>query len=579
LTEIWFDDIQHKLPLSAPERQAIAHWVATALTGEPAVAWPERLRVDERPRLVFLSLSDGRQPATVCWGSGWGLHAAVEAALARARQEPVAAAMRFCKIDIVQSTIACERLNLERPFKHERSLYGLAGDRASQIALLPEELVGQQLLDTEQRLDADRLARYLQARPQQAEAWARLRAASPVKFYRFACSSFATDGRDAWLLYRGHRCFNAIAPADLLAAATRGGDYLRRQQADDGRFTYCYYGSRDRVAIGYNLLRHAGAVSALLDLYEVTGELAWLDSAQGGLDYLLGFSQPSLLAPDVGQCIVEDGFAKLGTTALAAIAVAKFLRLARQDAWLPQLLQFARHLQAAQQPSGAFLAHRQTYPSGEETQFVSICYPSQALLALIYVYRATQRDSWLQRAEAAARYLLAIAPARDLDNYWLLCGLTELFACLGRADYRERAERLAAAVASRQHQAGYDRQPDWLGSFGQPPSATATAARLEGLCAVSQMTRLVARGDPSETLSDRDRRQEAIWLASRFLLQLQCEPTLTMYLPQPERACGGFRQHLDDFTLRLDDTYRSIASLLAAYRLTAVPIAQVARAN
>ncbi|NJO19709.1 MAG: hypothetical protein HC838_06040 [Spirulinaceae cyanobacterium RM2_2_10] len=57
----------------------------------------------------------------------------------------------------------------------------------------------------------------------------------------------------------------------------------------------------------------------------------------------------------------------MGATALAIIALVKYTICTRQQHYLPQLLQLARHLQAAQQPSGAFLHHRQAYPSGEDT--------------------------------------------------------------------------------------------------------------------------------------------------------------------------------------------------------------------
>ncbi|NJO19708.1 MAG: hypothetical protein HC838_06035 [Spirulinaceae cyanobacterium RM2_2_10] len=139
-----------------------------------------------------------------------------------------------------------------------------------------------------------------------------LRQAARVKFYRFACTSFATDGRDAWLLYRGHRCFNAIAPSDLLNAAERGGRYLRHQQSPEGRFTYCYHASRDRVTIDYNLLRHAGAAIALLDLYEVTGELEFLDAAQGGLDYLCPLAKRHPSSPPSAAALLKTALRSWG---------------------------------------------------------------------------------------------------------------------------------------------------------------------------------------------------------------------------------------------------------------------------
>ncbi|NJO19710.1 MAG: hypothetical protein HC838_06045 [Spirulinaceae cyanobacterium RM2_2_10] len=194
---------------------------------------------------------------------------------------------------------------------------------------------------------------------------------------------------------------------------------------------------------------------------------------------------------------------------------------------------------------------------------------------MLYLYKLTERESWLTRAEAGVRYLLMTArPQSDFEDYWLLRSLSELFRHVRNPRYHQQAEQIATVIANHQHPGRP--QADWLGSFGKPPSAIATAARLEGLCAVYH---LVNVANVAVNRQAHERRHDIIWLAGRFLLQLQCEPETVMYLPKPARARDGFRQQLTDFTIRLDDVYRSITGLLAVYRLTGEPTSQVIRYN
>ena len=93
-------------------------------------------------------------------------------------------------------------------------------------------------------------------------------------------------------LYRGHRLWGEYSRNQLLSAAQGGGKYLIQSVQPDGRFIYFYDPIKDAHDNRYNISRHAGAVYAMLELYEVTRDPELLQAARKALDYLAGFFKP-----------------------------------------------------------------------------------------------------------------------------------------------------------------------------------------------------------------------------------------------------------------------------------------------
>ena len=53
----------------------------------------------------------------------------------------------------------------------------------------------------------------------------------------------------------------------FLQAARQGGEYLRRAVGPDGRFVYSYLPKTDVEKDAYNIVRHAGSVYSMLELW------------------------------------------------------------------------------------------------------------------------------------------------------------------------------------------------------------------------------------------------------------------------------------------------------------------------
>jgi len=565
-SQIWFDDLQDSLILTEADRAAIAQFVFSSLLLPATTTFPESLRQDESPRIAFLSVSDGRSPAFVVWGSDRGLEKTLLGAIAQLSSRlPAEYRPQWLKVDLVQESIASVRLNSPTPLRLERSLHGLAFGRNSQIAFLPEELVAANLVDKEQVLQSDNIVAYLEADRDLAQAFQEIRANRQLQLYRFTCTSFFADGSEVVQLYRGHRLFNDFSTEAILQAARAGGEYLKRALGEDGKFVYNYRAIANTASKKYNILRHAGTIYSLLELYEVTQDEELLASARRAIAYLQTHIQPAPTYLGVGTCVVENGAVKLGGNALAAIALAKYTDVTGDEQHLPAIAQLGRWIESVRDEDGRFAVHKQFYGEAQATGFRSDYYPGEAILALTRIHALTGEKHWLDTAEAAAQYLIQVRdgglPNEKLpQDHWLLYGLNELFRQRPNPIYLTHAGRIADAIV--QHQNYTPADPDWLGSFQTPPRSNPTATRVEGLCAAYQLAQFSKNTSQLKTLL------EAIVLGISFQLQTQIRPEIATYLADPARSLGGFRRSLTDFEVRIDCIQHNLSSLLGLYRIS-----------
>jgi hypothetical protein len=564
--EIWFDQILGSASVTEADAEAVARFVATAIfdPGSTADVASDSSSTDAAPRMVFISISDGASVARVVRGSGRGVAAAVDQALEQARAlvedgyQP-----RWIKVDIVQESLQLTDIDPEDSLDHERSLYGLAFDRASGLAFLPEELVAHTLVDSDLDLRFDRIADYLEESSVSTNHLRRLELSRPLPMYRFVTTGFFSDGEEIVQLFRGHRRFGRLSAEGVLSAAIAGGEYLTEAVRSNGKFVYSYLPKTDRVPDRYNILRHAGTVYSMLELYEVTGDVELLQAAERAIGYLRTSSLPCEVDDESVLCVVEDEEVKLGGAGLAAIALAKYTEVTGDERYSAELVALGRTMQALQHESGEF-THKITYPEGEDTHFVSQYYPGEALLALTRIYAIDPDEGWLDTAERGAQYLInvrdkGLSISQLTHDHWLLYALNELYRYRPNPTYRDHAAHIARAIMQSQNQR--PEYPDWLGSYYRPPRSTSTATRTEGLCAAYRLVRDF--GDPRTA----DSIFRAIELGVAFQLQTQFLPASVLYVSDPQRSLGGFHRSLTNFEIRIDYVQHNISSLLCAAHL------------
>jgi hypothetical protein len=468
----------------------------------------------------------------------------------------------WIKLDIVQSVQPLEEINPGRMVDFERSLVGIAFEQPSGIVLLPEELVAHSLVDSRRRIQLDNLRRYLRQRFGIAENQV-LSGPGPLKIRRFTTESFFYDGQQVFRLYRGHRLPGRISKHQLLESARQGGAYLSRSVDSEGRFVYNYLPKTNRESSKYNMVRHAGTIYSMLDLYETTGDRKVRVAAERAIRFMLEFVKPYGPEEDDAAVLAARGKIKLGGVALAVVALAKHYQVTQDGRYRNVLRQLGHYIQQSQFEDGRFL-HQRSDPGGEPLSFISQYYPGEALLALVRLYAVDHEASWLDTAEKGAHYLIGV---RDRDratgdlihDHWLLYALNELFRYRSDPLYLNHSLRIAQAITGSQNR--NPAFPDYLGSYYRPPRSTPTATRTEGLIAAYQLAHDFGRK------KDAQRIWETIRLGIAFQLQTQFRPESVLYLQDPQRSLGAFHRSLTNFSIRIDYVQHNLSALVALYRI------------
>lgn len=613
-----------------------------------------------RQRLVFISASRSKQPALVAAGFKPGLEAAFAQAVtrlqAKAQQlELTLADSTWIKVDVVMSVSeqyswqqqlqaqeGLKQNNFEKilqnklqplylkpgldgliiprrtfsalSFLRHRSLQPSTSGSSSLSYFLPKQVLDLGLVNSHGHLNSDRFKQLGSHWANQANQTSQIR--SPRTFYTFTSDSFAfqlNQPQHAYQLYRGHKQQQDL-PLNrdhLLSAASAAGHYLARNVNQEGRFTYLYQPALAAAdPDSYNILRHAGSIYSLFQLYQETGdELLW-QAGSRALNYLLlhvrpcqppknnrtnsghGQTQQSdqayiqTLVTESQLCLVDEDEVKLGGNALAMIALTEYLQAkqkrpqfqnqatksstesdklnSEQILTITQLL--AEWIVNQQQPNGGFKVHKLIYSTSEHTDFVSGYYPGEASFALSKLYRLDRNSRWLQAAQAAVNYLITNrAKNKSLNelnqDHWLLYALAELHQWHPRPIYLEHMQRVTQAVRQAQ-QTDSAPYPDWFGGVNPWPSTTTAATRLEGLAATYPSVQKYQKyGVNSQN------QQQKIMLATAkqlalFCLQTQYTPLTAMYLPKPQAALGGFPRSLSENAIRIDYVHHNLSGLL-----------------
>ncbi len=354
--------------------------------------------------------------------------------------------------------------------------------------------------------------------------------------------------------------------ASLLAAVRMAGDYLVRMQLQDGSFHYSYDPQQDRTSRRtYNIVRHAGTVYSLFELYAATREARYLDAARRGVAYLKTRFHPARKKKTF-YVLDNDGKAKLGAMGLALLALARQIELDPGSADRKSADKLANMILAMQRRDGSFESY---YPiRGDEPRgSVSLYYPGEAILGLMHLFKSNGDKRLLDAARRGADYLINSQKGMNPlpPDAWLIQALETLYNA-GREQkyanqkYAEHALKLGEAMIADQYTASD--QAGYAGAFKPGvPRSTPAASRSEGLLAAYRIARSL--DDPRAS-----RIAASLKAAARFQLSQQFKADTDHGIPNPERARGGFRESITSMRIRIDFVQHNISSLLGvAYTL------------
>jgi len=564
----WFGDLGPPLRIDVDEARAVLHAAFRVLRGEAneAEGLPVGLRGDREARIVVVSASDGYSRARLGIGAARGFAPALAQALAEIPPVSQGSPVVWMRLDVVDRATAIDLASPDTTAllrRLERSQDGLAWGSETGFLQLPGRPTNDCGADCDRRGMMARAAECASeqvAHPKETGARVASRSA-PV--WRFTTTSFFYDGGDVLELRRGHRVRPALTADLLLRAARAAGEYLRRVTGKDGAFLYAYGARRDRPGDDYNMVRHAGAVYAMLELWEMTHDRELLAAAERALAYLLRHVERYGADGERASVLAYRGKIKLGGVGLTVLELVEYISATGRRDHLETAQQLCRYIALSQGEDGAFV-HSRDYPSGAVRDFQSRYYPGEAVFALTRMYDVDGNEAWLDVAERGARFLIEV---RDRDrstdeldhDHWLLYGLNELYRHRPRAELLHHAMRIASSIARAQHRSP---EPlDHLGTYYDPPRSAPVATRSEGLLAAYALARDFGEPEMAWTI------RRTLELNIGFQLLTQVGPERALFLPAPHRAIGGFTRGLTRFDIRIDTVQHNLSALLGFYRL------------
>lgn len=366
----------------------------------------------------------------------------------------------------------------------------------------------------------------------------------------------SADWRAPDNLFSGHRQLDAPTPDQVYAVFDSAGEFLAGQVDREGRFVYGWFPCFDRKVKGYNALRHASTVYAMLEGWEETRSSRLWSAIERALAYVADTLIHDFTLPDGSQVayLVDTGDEiKLGANAVSLLAMVKFTQLSGDERYLPLMERLAlgmAHMQDAD--SGRFVHVLNAPDLSLKEQFRIIYYDGEAAFGLMRLYGLTRDARWLDMVEKAFEYFIAndLYKAKD---HWLSYCVNEL--TLHRPD--EKYFRFGIQ--------NFIHHLDFI------LTRETTYPTLLELCMAAEkmLTRMAALPEMQSLLQtvDVDRFYQALHYRARYLFNGFFWPEMAMYFQHPARIAGSFMIRHHSFRVRIDDIQHYLSGLVHYRRL------------
>lgn len=320
---------------------------------------------------------------------------------------------------------------------------------------------------------------------------------------------------------------------DTLEVAHTGAISLANLVQKNGSFKYRYDSQSDNLLDGYNVLRHAGAIWAMLDVYRQTSDKKLGVACRQATRYLLD-TYLRFFRNHNNACICEDNTIKLGGNALSILALLSLYETTRDHFLLTLADQLARFIVDQRTDDGG-LIHKRYFESGKISNFQSMYYTGEALLALLTLHEATQQRHWYETAWEIEMELAPKDYGVKEQSHWMLYFLERLSKTESTPLGYHHAKKIVLHILENPGYLSWER-------------STPIACRSEGLLAFLRMTR---PDDIDDTV-----------LRQRCLEQIQhnLNKQLTFRLPNGTFVRGGNDRRKDE--VRIDYIQHNISSFL-----------------
>jgi UDP-N-acetylmuramyl pentapeptide synthase len=353
----------------------------------------------------------------------------------------------------------------------------------------------------------------------------------------------------------GRRQLPALNPQSVFDLVRSGSAYLARQVQSDGLFVYGYFPCFDRRIPTYDAMRHASALHAMLEAWELTRDETLRAAIDRALDHLATrLIRDYVLADGRAVAFLVDtgGEIRLGGNAACVLALVKYCELMDTRQWLPLLEKLARGIVSLQDPAtGRFnhVLHAADLTVKQASRI--IYYDGEAAYGLMRLYGLTREPQWLAAVEKAFDHFIA-SQHWQAHDHWLSCCVSELT----HWSPQEKYFRFGL-----QNVAGYldfvlDRKTTFPTLLGLMLAAQQMLQRLEGMPAMRHLL------DELDT----EKFYRALDYRAHYLLNGYFWPETAMYFRRPSTVVGSFFVRHHSFRVRIDDVEQYVSGFAAYHR-------------
>ncbi len=602
---IWVNHLPKRDAVSIEDAHQVLNHLRTKNLDTASLKWPESWKKDTKPAMVFLHAGDAQKTSKGVMGRGKGLVGAIQDAVAllgpwiRSNDD-----LAYLRLEWVMEVHGQESMSSKKRFAGKwfnEEAYGLAFDAKSGVVVLHDELTAFELVKSSRKVNMKRLKSLLSERhrsnnygkkaPMPATSGKEGPSFKPWVFKSQVFVSFDEGTRE---LINGNIVIAQPGVKDMERANTLAGKFFTRHIMEDGKILYVWRPNQRKASRKFNMLRHAGSIYAMSQIYQESKDPELLKTIQSAIGFVLRHLAP-FMGRDDALCVAVNGSVKLGGGGLALVALSTYTRATGDRTHLPVMRKIAAYLISEQREDGSFLSKRK-YPSFKETSFVSGYYPGETILGLTMLYELDPDPRWIDTADKGLDYLVnnrdkGIAISNLTHDHWLVIGMERFAKIRHNPGYIEHAFNIVKSMLRRQrkmpnevaasaesedegmldagmelaHKAyqkwsgGY--RPDWVGSYYTPPRSTPSSCRGEGLAAAYRLA------DREKRTKLRDDILTALLRSVSFEMQMQYLPEATLLLPRPGEAIGGVRADMRFHEVRNDYVQHYSSSVIGARRI------------
>ena len=456
------------------------------------------------------------------------------------------------------------------------------GDRRGVI--VPHEVNTQGILSPRVVKRDDKLQRMLAEGCRRAGKAGKAWSSPDTELLRFRTTSFGEviPGAGAVDVYRGNVLLDEQDSGEILDMVQLGGRWLLNTVKEDGSFDYQYYPNTDEGSTDYNVVRHAGSVYGLFEMYELAYSEPGLKEDLN--DYIdagarsVGWVYDALdKVPDDEEgnryCLLEGKRCQSGSAALSMMTylsrppkehirnpnhVAALYRADDQEKMEGLALAMVDMID----DKGAVFRTYQQAMTMDEVDKEPLYYPGECMLALVRYHVATGDQRWLDGAKAIGGRQVELYRKNRWSNpdHWVMQALYELFHATGDEKYAEVAMQMGTHHASEQFTGPREAPfPDYIGSYrrgNDVPRTTRAGSRTEAMMAVVRTA--------WEMGVDARIYEDAVLAATRHMSEQMFRPDNTFWMANPDRAMGALRMGIVDNHCRIDNNQHALVGMAGA---------------